>query len=118
MDAWNAKWSELPEDAPMDRLRRRRVIGEQAMISEVRLAKGCDVPTHSHPNEQMAMLISGKMRFGIGAEGSADRREVVIGAGEVLVLPGGVPHSAYALEDSLIYDIFSPPSEKTGIDRH
>jgi hypothetical protein len=34
----------------------------------------------------------------------------------VLQLPGGVPHSAYAIERCEILDIFSPPSETTGID--
>lgn len=98
-------------------LERRRVIGQQAMISRVALEKGCIVPTHAHPNEQFACLLSGKMRFGIGAEGSPARRELVLSGGDVLLLPGGVPHSAEALEDSVILDVFSPPSEKTGIDR-
>jgi hypothetical protein len=31
-------------------------------------------------------------------------------------LRSGVPHSAEALEPTLVLDIFSPPSEKTGID--
>ncbi len=98
-------------------LERRRVIGEKAMISRVALDKGCIVPTHAHENEQFACLLSGKMRFGIGAEGSPERREMVLTGGEVLLLPGGVPHSAEAVEDSVILDVFSPPSEKTGIDR-
>jgi quercetin dioxygenase-like cupin family protein len=110
-------WNTLPVDRPMPLLERRRVIGEKAMLSHVSLAKGCLVPTHVHENEQFACLLSGKMRFGIGAEGSAERRELVLAGGEVLHLPGGVPHSAEALEDSVIIDVFSPPSEKTGIDR-
>jgi quercetin dioxygenase-like cupin family protein len=45
------------------------------------------------------------------------RRELVVGPGEVLHLPSGAPHSAYAEEETLVLDLFSPPSEKTGIDR-
>jgi quercetin dioxygenase-like cupin family protein len=115
--AVKSRWDALPVDRPMPLLERRRVIGAQAMISHVTLRKGFAVPTHSHDNEQFACLLSGKMRFGLGAEGSPDRREVVLNGGEVLHLPGGVPHSAEALEDSVILDVFSPPSEKTGIDR-
>lgn len=111
------RWADLSADRPMALLERRRVIGEKAMISRVALDKGCIVPTHAHENEQFACLLSGKMRFGIGAEGSPERREMVLTGGEVLLLPGGVPHSAEALEDSVILDVFSPPSEKTGIDR-
>jgi hypothetical protein len=28
-----------------------------------------------------------------------------------------VPHSCYAIEDTLILDVFSPPSQTTGIDK-
>ena len=87
------------------------------MISEIRLDAGCHVPTHAHENEQFVMLMSGRMRFGIGAEGSPERHEVDMAAGEVLHLPSNVPHSADALEDSLVYDVFSPVTEKTGVDR-
>ena len=31
-------------------------------------------------------------------------------------LPSNVAHSAEALEDSYMFDLFSPPCEKTGID--
>lgn len=118
MDAAIFRWDELPGDKPMALLERRRVIGEKAMISQVRLKKGCDIPSHAHENEQFACLMTGRMRFGLGAPGTPEHREVVLHAGEVLHLPALLPHSAFAIEDCLILDIFSPPSEKTGIDRH
>lgn len=37
--------------------------------------------------------------------------------GQVFELPGNVWHSCRALEDTLIYDVFSPVSEATGVDR-
>ena len=111
------RWSELATDHPMELLERRRIIGEKMMMSEVVLQQGCTVPTHTHVNEQFAWVVSGKMRFGIGEEGSSDRQDIVLQAGEVLHLPSNVPHSAEALEKSVVMDIFSPPSEKTGIDR-
>jgi quercetin dioxygenase-like cupin family protein len=111
------RWNDLPQDRPMEMLARRRIVGEKAMLSEIQLEKGCVVPTHAHENEQIACVVSGKMRFGIGAESSPDRHEVVVEAGGVLVLPSNVPHSAEALEDSLVLDVFSPVSETTGIDR-
>lgn len=110
-------WETLASDSPMALLERRRIIGEKMMISRVRLHKGCDVPTHAHENEQFACILSGRLRFGIGAEGSPQRREVVVSAGEVLHLPSNVPHSAYAEEETLVLDLFSPPSAGTGIDR-
>lgn len=97
-------------------LSRKRIIGSQMMISQVNLKRGCVVPTHQHANEQFACIMSGSLKFGIGAEGDPKRRMVTVKAGEVLHLPSNVPHSAEALEDTLVLDLFSPPSATTGID--
>jgi quercetin dioxygenase-like cupin family protein len=110
------RWSDLPADHPMAKVERRRVIGSAMMVSQVKLDKGFRVPTHAHFNEQITIMVSGALKFGIGADGSRERRELVVRAGEVLHLPSNVPHSAEALEDSLVLDLFSPPSEKTGVD--
>ena len=75
------------------------------------------MPTHSHENEQFAYVVRGKIRFGIGAESGSEHEEMVLEGGEVLYLASNVPHSAVALEETLVLDIFSPPSETTGIDR-
>jgi unsaturated pyranuronate lyase len=111
------RWDDLATDRPMAKLERRRILGEKMMISHVVLEKGCSVPTHAHENEQFACVMSGRVRFGIGAEGSPARRDVVVAGGEVLHLPSNVPHSAEALEKSVVLDLFSPPSATTGIDR-
>jgi quercetin dioxygenase-like cupin family protein len=116
-EAVHYTWSQMAADTPMEKIARRRIIGRQAMLSEVRLGKGFIVPTHSHENEQFACVISGKLRFGIGAEGTPQWREVDVAGGGVMYLPANVPHSATALEDSVVLDVFSPPSEKTGVDR-
>ena len=110
------RWDDLPQDHPMPAIARRRIVGEQAMIFELRLDAGCTVPTHAHDNEQFAYVVSGKMRFGIGAVDSPDHHEVTLTAGEVLHLPSNLPHSAFAVVDSLVLDVFSPTSEETGID--
>ena len=110
------RWDDLPVDHPMPTLSRRRVIGECMMISEVILEKGCVVATHAHENEQIACVISGRLRFSVGEEGSKDRREIVMTGGEVLHLPSNVPHAAEALEETVVWDLFSPTSEGTGID--
>ena len=117
-DARVLRWNDLPQDHPMAKIDRRRIIGSHLMVSQVFLHKGFSVGTHDHANEQMAWVLSGRVRFGVGAEGSKQRREVTLVGGEVLHLPPNVPHSAEALEDSLVADLFSPPSEKTGVDAH
>lgn len=103
---------DLPADHPMELLERRRVMGEHAMLSYVKLTKGFRLESHHHANEQMAVVMSGKICFGL-----ADGSSVTLGPGEVLHIPPDAPHSAEALEDTVVLDVFSPPSATTGIDR-
>jgi quercetin dioxygenase-like cupin family protein len=110
-------FADLPVDRPMPLLERRRVMGEQMMVSHIALRKGFKVATHSHANEQMSVVLSGRIRFGVGAEGSAERYSVDVAADQVIHLPSNVPHSAEAIEDTLVLDLFSPPSATTGIDQ-
>ena len=109
--------AELPVDRPMPLIERRRIIGEKMMISEVHLTKGFFVPSHRHENEQMVVVLSGRCLFAVGSPNGPDHRELEVGAGEVLELPGNVPHSCLALEDTRILDLFSPISATTGVDR-
>jgi quercetin dioxygenase-like cupin family protein len=96
----------------MAKIVRRRIIGDQMMISHVVLEKGFSVPAHSHENEQFCMMISGKLRFEIGPQ----REVVLLTDGEVLHLPANVSHAAEAIEQCLVIDMFSPPSATTGVD--
>lgn len=114
MTATTYRWSDLETDHPMPTIARQRVIADKMMLSRVRLDAGCFVPTHAHENEQIAVVLSGRIRFVVG---HGDRAETVtLAGGEVLVLPADVPHSAEALEETIVLDAFAPPSETTGID--
>jgi quercetin dioxygenase-like cupin family protein len=75
------------------------------LAARVVLHKGCEVKVHHHPSEQIAMIMSGRVRWTLGEDG----RQVEVGPGEVVHLPANVPHGVYALEDTLIFDILSPP---------
>lgn len=108
---------DLPKDRPMPLIDRRRIMGQRMMVSEVLLYVGFSLPTHAHENEQFMIMLRGRCRFGIGAEGSPERREIEVCGGEVLVLPPNLPHSCVAIEESVILDLFSPPSAMTGVDR-
>lgn len=110
-------WSEMPVDRPMPLIDRKRIIGLQMMISQVTLHKGFKVATHSHANEQFAVVLSGRIRFGIGDDAAGDRQHVELAGGQVIHLPSNVPHSAEALEETVILDLFSPPSATTGVDQ-
>lgn len=101
-------WDDLPWEKVTDTISRRLVTAERMMLAQVFLKKGAVVPRHQHENEQLTYILEGALRFRIGEDGG---REVVVSAGEVLVLPANVPHEAEALEDTLDVDIFSPPRQ-------
>lgn len=106
----------MPADRPMPLIERRRIIGDKMMVSRVELGRGFVVPTHAHANEQISLVLSGRIRFTI-AEGTPGARTLTLSGGEALMLPSNVPHGAEALEDTVVFDLFCPPSEKTGVDR-
>ena len=116
MDPRAEIWDQLEADHPMALLTRKRMVGAQAMVSHITLEKGFKLATHEHANEQFSCVLSGKIRFGLGTPGSPDYREETVAAGGVLLLPSHCPHSAEAIETTVVLDIFAPPSVGTGID--
>jgi quercetin dioxygenase-like cupin family protein len=110
------RWTDLPTDAPMPHMERQRVIGEKMMISRLVLKRGFSVPIHAHENEQISCILSGKLRFHIQDGIGGATRILEVGAGEVLVLPPMVPHGAEVIDDCVALDLFSPPSQTTGVD--
>jgi quercetin dioxygenase-like cupin family protein len=80
--------------------------GEGMMLSLVEFAAGAEVLEHSHPHEQMGMLLEGELEFIIGGE----RR--IVRPGEMWCIPGGVPHSAKAGDQPVrALDVFHPVRE-------
>jgi quercetin dioxygenase-like cupin family protein len=101
-------WADIPAEPLKGTITRKLVTGERMMIAHVHLKKGDDVPRHQHENEQLTYIISGALHFWFGDH---DEREIVVRAGEVVVIPSNVPHRALALEDTLDCDIFNPPRQ-------
>jgi quercetin dioxygenase-like cupin family protein len=96
-------WHTVPLEDLNPLLQRQFVVGQEIMLARVILKKGCIVPEHSHPNEQLAYIIEGALKFLI------DGKEIVVRAGEVLCIPSHMPHRAEALEDTIDLDVFTPP---------
>lgn len=95
-------WTSANKEALNDKLWRRIITGEKAMIAEIGIAQGGVVPLHHHESEQLSYCVEGSLKFEI------EGREIVLRPGEVLVIPSNVPHSAVALEDFRGFDVFSP----------
>lgn len=95
-------WDSVKKEVMNDKLWRKVITGEKAMIAQIGIAKGGVVPTHQHESEQLSWVLEGAIQFQI------EGREIVVRKGEVLIIPSNVPHSAVALEDFLGIDVFSP----------
>jgi quercetin dioxygenase-like cupin family protein len=102
------RWAEIPAEQLRGTITRQLVTSERMMIAHVYLKQGDEVPLHSHENEQITYILSGALRFWLGGD---DARLVTVRAGEVLVIPSGLPHRALALEDTLDLDVFCPPRQ-------
>jgi quercetin dioxygenase-like cupin family protein len=84
----------------------RPLFGAGAMINMIELEPGAVVPLHSHPHEQLGIVLRGMQALVI------DGVPHELGPMEGYVLPGGVEHSAYSgPEGALVLDIFQPVRE-------
>lgn len=99
----HVRLKELPLEQPNPMMDRQFVFGEKGMLARIILRSGCVVPMHSHENEQITYILEGALKFTIQGE------EIIVRAGEMLVIPANLPHSAEALEDTVDLDVFSPP---------
>jgi len=96
-------WNQVQREPLNDKIDREMVVGDQVMLARVFIKKGGHVPEHHHHNEQVTYILEGALKFAI------DGQEVVVKAGEVLCIPANMPHEAWALEDTLDLDVFTPP---------
>lgn len=81
--------------------------GRHMMLSLVEFQPGAVVEAHSHPHEQVGMVIQGRARFIVGDE------ERMMGPGDMYSIPGGVTHRVIASEQGCrALDIFHPIREE------
>ena len=57
---------------------------------------GCVFPVHQHPEEQVTIVHTGVIEFEVGDT------FVTLRAGQVAVIPGGVPHGACVTGDEIV----------------
>lgn len=83
----------------------RMVHTDGLTIAHFRIEKGCILPLHDHPHEQVSNIIEGTLEMTVGGETLACK------PGTVVTIPGNTPHSARALTDCYVVDIFRPARE-------
>lgn len=105
-------WDEI-EPTPLgefgERVTIKALTADVAQVLRVEITEGTAIPNpadHSeqevHPMEQIDVILAGRMKYVV------DGRELILGPGEALGIPGGVPHSAIALEHTTMIEVFTP----------
>jgi quercetin dioxygenase-like cupin family protein len=96
------RWQQIPIEMLNPTFARQALHTERMTIAYLHLKQGGVVPEHHHENEQVAMVLEGKLKFLAAGE------EYIVGAGEVLQIPSYLPHRVEVLEDSVVFDLFAP----------
>ena len=74
-------------------------------LSFIEVKAGASLPSHSHFNEQVSLVLEGSFQLTI------DGKNVVFGPGTVVVIPSNAVHSGVAITDCKIMDVFNPIRE-------
>lgn len=99
-------WSKVPVENTAEGIKRQMIVGKNVMMCRFQFSPYLITPAHSHPHEQMTLVIQGKVRFTIGNE------ERIVSPGEVLHFPPDSWHGATMLDEEVVLiDIFSPIRE-------
>ena len=103
---------ELPNKEMAPGVKLRSVYLDNVMVTFVDLDEGSVVPLHSHPHEQISVMISGSLLFKVGGE------QRMVRAGEVVCVPSGVEHGVEAVEGPAVaYDCWNPVREDYILDK-
>jgi quercetin dioxygenase-like cupin family protein len=104
--AQHLNWADIPVEHPAEGIERQMVVGERIMIVRFRFVPFLVTPEHTHPHEQMSLVVSGQVRFFI------EGKERIASPGDVLHFPPNCLHGATMMDEEVVLiDIFSPIRE-------
>jgi quercetin dioxygenase-like cupin family protein len=76
--------------------------GGQLMVTHLFFEEGAIGTRHSHPHEQMTVVLKGTIEFTLGEE------RKLLNAGDVVAIPGDAIHGVVALTSAEVLDVFTP----------
>ena len=82
----------------------RMLSGKQGTVFWLKTTPGTQTPEHFHPMEQTSWLVSGTMEVKIGDD---PRRRIA--PGTAVLIPGGVRHQFWYLDECTIVEFAAPP---------
>jgi quercetin dioxygenase-like cupin family protein len=106
MEATFARLDQVDPFALAEGVTGRPLFGTGVMMNLVECAPGAIVALHSHPHEQLGVILSGSLILEVDGEPHE------LGPMDAVALPGGVEHSAVAGPDgAVMLDVFTPVRE-------
>ena len=99
-------WSKVESVQTAPGITRQMVVGQNVMICRFTFDPFVVTDVHSHPHEQMTLVMQGKVKF------TLDTEERTVSAGDILHFPSNHWHGATMLDEEVVLiDIFSPIRE-------
>lgn len=98
-------FNNLPEFEVIKGFRGRFIHTQYSTLACWHIDAGSILPEHHHINEQTTWILEGQLEMTIGGQ------KRVLGPGGSGVIPPNVPHSAVALTNCVVFDIFCPVRE-------
>jgi quercetin dioxygenase-like cupin family protein len=101
------RWEDLPREHVRPGVSRAGFRGNDVMLCMNWLEPGMEVRPHSHPHEQLVMVVKGRMRFFIGDD------TIEVDQGGVVRIPPNVTHCGEVVGDETVLnlDVFTPLRE-------
>src|SRR5688572_16006527 len=99
-------WDKVPSEPVGPGIKRQMIVGENFMMVRFTFDPLLVTPEHTHPHEQMTIVVKGKVKFTIEGEVK------MVSPGDVLHFPPHNRHGATMLDEEVVLiDIFSPIRE-------
>lgn len=99
-------WDKIAVEEPAPGIKRQMVVGQNMLMCRFTFEPFLVTPEHTHPHEQMTLVIKGRVKFFIDGE------ERIVTPGDVLHFPPHNRHGATMLDEEVVLiDIFSPIRE-------
>jgi quercetin dioxygenase-like cupin family protein len=101
-------WSEFPAEEVYPGISRQVLHGKRQTMVRYVYAPGSVFPVHSHPEEQVTIVISGEIEFTI------DGIPAVLRSGQAAVIPANMPHGARVIGNVAVetFNALSPRRER------
>ncbi len=89
-------WNLIPIEHPFDGIARQTMHGEKQTLVRYVYQPGSVFPVHSHPEEQITVVLSGSIDFSVGGS------PITLCAGEAAIIPAHVPHGAVVTGSDIV----------------